>query len=181
MPRAVEILKHGTDCRHAVPRRISSRFGLKIFNFFRGRRIFRSKSREIAPKSMPIGGAQPCHEPQRSPSTVPSVGMLRHVRLHAICGESRTENFEFFRGRKILRPKSREIAPKSLSIGDAQSCHEPQRYPSTVPSGQRRHTMARRISPRSQPIWTENFEIFSRRKIFSSKIARDRAEIPVDW
>ena len=67
-------------------------FGPKIFKIFRGRKIFRPKSREIAPKSLPIGGAQPCHEPQRSPSTVPSVGMLRHVRLHAICGESRTES-----------------------------------------------------------------------------------------
>ena len=40
------------------------------------RYVLPCKNDEIAPKSLPIGGAQPCHEPQRSPSTVRSVGML---------------------------------------------------------------------------------------------------------
>ena len=34
------------------------------------------KMREIVPKSMPPGGAQLAHDPKRSPTSVPSVGML---------------------------------------------------------------------------------------------------------
>ena len=109
--------------------RFAVNLGPKILKFFRRRKIFRSRSREIAPKALPIGGAQPCHEPQRSPSTVPSVGMLRHVRLHAICGESRTDKLrkklKFFRRRKIFRPKSREIAPKAGRRAHATGCTFP--------------------------------------------------------
>ena len=57
--------------------------------------------------------------------------MLRRVRLHAIQNEFRTE---IFRGRNILRSKSREIAPKSVPLGDAQPRRDPQRSPTTVQS-----------------------------------------------
>ena len=46
---------------------------------------------------------------------MPSVGMLRRVRLRAILSGFPTETFDKFhlnfRGRKILHSKSREIAP----------------------------------------------------------------------
>ena len=51
---------------------------------------------EIAPKSALLRVLQPAHEPQRSPVTVPSVRMLRHVRFRAILGEILTEIFETF-------------------------------------------------------------------------------------
>ena len=68
---------------------------------FRGRKILRSKSREIAPKSMPPGGAQLAPDPERSPTSVPSVGMLRHVRLRAILSGFPTEICE-----KCSRPQN---------------------------------------------------------------------------
>ena len=51
--------------------------------------------------------------------------MLRRVRFRAIWSGFRTEIFENFRGRKILRPKSREIAPKSMPLGGAQLAYDP--------------------------------------------------------
>ena len=51
-------------------------FRTEIFENFRGREILRSKSREIAPKSMPPRGAQLADDPQRSPTTMPSAGVL---------------------------------------------------------------------------------------------------------
>ena len=49
---------------------------------------------ENVPKSAVFRVPQPGHEPQRSPDTVPSVGMPRHVRFGAILGEVLTEIFE---------------------------------------------------------------------------------------
>ena len=49
---------------------------------------------EIAPRFSLFRVLQPAHEPQRSPVTVPSVGMPRHVRFGAILGEILTEIFE---------------------------------------------------------------------------------------
>ena len=46
---------------------------------FRGRQIFRSKSREMAPKCVPPGGAQLRHDPDRSSTSVASVSMLCRV------------------------------------------------------------------------------------------------------
>ena len=48
-------------------------------------------------------------------------------RLRAFFDALRTENFEKkkIRGRKICGPKSREIAPKSMSPGGAQLGHDP--------------------------------------------------------
>ena len=51
---------------------------------------------EIAPKSAVPRVLQPGHDPQRSPDTVPSVGMLWRVRFGAIRGEFLTEIFETF-------------------------------------------------------------------------------------
>ena len=89
---------------------------------FRDRKILRSKSREIAPKSLPPGGAQLAHFPYRSPTSVASVSMLCRVRLRAIRSEFGTEFFENFRGRKIFRSNSREFAPNSMPPGVAQLC-----------------------------------------------------------
>ena len=92
-------------------------FGPKILQLFRGREIFRPKSREIAPKSMPIGDAQPCREATRSQSILRSGGMLRNVRFRAICGGSRTENFAiFFAAAKFLNYFSSEIAGDRAEI-----------------------------------------------------------------
>ena len=70
--------------------------GPKFSKIFRGRKILRSKSRENAPEFMTADDMQPCHVPKRSISTVRSVGMLRRVRLRAICSGFRTEIFENF-------------------------------------------------------------------------------------
>ena len=45
---------------------------------------FDFKSRVITPKIMPPGFAQLAFDPQRSVTTVQSIGMLRHVRSRAI-------------------------------------------------------------------------------------------------
>ena len=74
----------------------SVRFSIEIFENFCGCKIFRSKSREIAPKSAPLDDAQPPGEPQRSPNMVPSVGTPRRVRFRAMCSAFRIENFENF-------------------------------------------------------------------------------------
>ena len=74
--------------------------------------------------------------------------MLRRVRSRAIKNEFRTENF---RGRKILRSKSREIAPKSVSLGDAQPRTDPERSRTSVPSV----SMLRR--GRLHALWNEFF------------------------
>ena len=68
----------------------------KFSKIFRARKILRSKSREIAPKSMLFRGAQHAHDPQRSPTTVPSVGMLWRVRLRAVLSGFQTEIVENF-------------------------------------------------------------------------------------
>ena len=84
LPRPSEVHQHCAERRHAAPRDIACDFRPKFSKIFGGRKIFRSKSHEIAPKSMPPGDAQLAYDPQRSLTTVPSVGMLRRVRLHAI-------------------------------------------------------------------------------------------------
>ena len=76
--------------------RFSADFRPKFSKNFRCHKIFRSKSLEIAPKSMPLGCAQHAHDPQRSPTTVPSVGMLRRVNLRAVRCRFPTEIFENF-------------------------------------------------------------------------------------
>ena len=81
-PRFVNLPQH-----HAAreircdSRRISDR---NFRKFSAAAKFLRSKSREIAPKSMPPCVAQLAYDPQRSLTTMPSVGMLRRVRLHAI-------------------------------------------------------------------------------------------------
>ena len=59
-------------------------FQPKFSKFLRGRKISRSKSRMITPKSMPLRSAPHAQDPNKSQTTVLSVGMLRRVRLHAI-------------------------------------------------------------------------------------------------
>ena len=83
-------------CNTFFGRFTSSRRSRRIF-YFRFRRdgaLLRSKSREIAPKTAVPHVLKPGHDPPRSPDTVPSVGMPRHVRFGAILGELRTEFFE---------------------------------------------------------------------------------------
>ena len=79
--------------QHAAAREISCDSGRISDHNFRGRKNLRSKSHGNAPKFMPPGGAQLLDDPQRSPTSVPSVSMLRQVRFRAIRGGFRTENF----------------------------------------------------------------------------------------
>ena len=83
--RPSEVPNICAERRHAAAREIPRDFPTEIFeNYFRGRKIFRSKSHEIAPKCMPLGGAQLAYDRKRSPTTVPSVGTPRRVRFCAI-------------------------------------------------------------------------------------------------
>ena len=82
--RFSEISDNCAERRHAAAREIACDFRSKFSKILRGRKILRSKSREIAPKSMPPGGAQLAHDSQRSPTTVPSVRGLQYVRLRAV-------------------------------------------------------------------------------------------------
>ena len=147
--------------------RFAADFRPKVSKNFRGRQILHSKSRVIAPKSMPAGCAQLAHDPERSPASVPSVGMLRHVRLRAICGESRTENFEIF-----SRPQnfSSEIARDRAIIPADWLCAA---LPSTteVPNhySERRHAVSLGSAADFAAIWTENFEFFRGRINFRPK------------
>ena len=115
---------------------------------------------EIAPKSALLRVLQPAHEPQRSPVTVPSVRMLRHVRFRAILGEILTEIFETF------------SRPRNFAIEIARDRAEI-RYPpcaaawpraSEVPRhcAERRHAAARasdsvRFSANFGPKFSKNF------------------------
>ena len=65
-------------------RRIFSEFLIEIFENFPTPQHF---GVEIAPKSAVPRVLQPGHDPQRSPDTVSSVGMLWRVRFGAIRGE----------------------------------------------------------------------------------------------
>ena len=109
--RPSEVPNSCAERRHAAAREItcdSERISDRNFRkTFRGRKILHSKSREIAPKSMPPVGAELAHDPQRSPTTVPSVGMLRRVRLRAILSGFRIEIFEFF-----SRPRNFEVGTR---------------------------------------------------------------------
>ena len=68
-----------------------AQFRTQSFATVKNLRNFRSK---FAPQCMPPGGAQLAHGLQRSPTAVPSVGMLRRESLRAIrCGFP-TEIFE---------------------------------------------------------------------------------------
>ena len=69
------------------------RFPTEIFENFSLPRNF---AFEIAPKSMPPEGAQLGNDPQRSATTVPSVGMLRPVKLSSILSGVSAEIFENF-------------------------------------------------------------------------------------
>ena len=178
MPRAAEVPKHCAERQHTVARRISPRSGPKFFKFFRSRsrKIFFVRNRARSRRN-------PCR------LVIQSLATSRRGP-QALCGASAysgaadfaaiwTEIFQIFSQpvpQNFFRPKSREIAPKSLPIGDTEPCHEPQRSPSTVRSvsiqwrGGFRRDLDRNFS---------NF--FAAAKCFSSEIARDRAEIPADW
>ena len=124
LPRAAEVPEHCAERRHDVARRILPQFGPKILNFFRSRKFFCPQSREITAISLWIFGAQSCHEPQRSLSTVPSVGILWRGVIRRDLSRSGPKILKFFRGCKFSCPKSREITAISLSIGGAQSYNE---------------------------------------------------------
>ena len=136
--------------------RLRAVFDRNFRKFCAAAKILHSKSQEIAPKSMPPGGAQLAHDPVRSPTFVPSVGMLRRARLRAIL-DRKVRNFSA--AAKILnfRPRSHEnlIAPKSMPPGGAQLAHDPVRSPTFVPSV----GMLRRA--RLRAIFDRKFRIFS--------------------
>ena len=105
--------------------------------------------------------------------------MLCRVISCAIRRGFRTEIFENFRGRKIFRSKSREIAPKSMPPGGAQLAHDPLEVPNIC--CERQHAVAREISGDLELISDRNFRKFSRPQNFAFEIARDRAEIHAAW
>ena len=88
------LLRASACCGVCDCMRFGADFGPKFSKNFVAAKFLRSRSREIAPKSVRPGGAQLPHDPMRSPTTVPSVGMLCRVRLHAISSRFRTEIFE---------------------------------------------------------------------------------------
>ena len=152
--------------------RFAEDFGPKIFENFCGHKILRSKSREIAPKSLPIERAMPLRDVDESSRGPASVGMLRHVRFRAIRSGFWTGKF-----RKFLQPPNFafEITPKSLPVERVQprrDVHGSQRGPASV--GMLRHV---RFCAICSGFRTEIFEKISRPQSFGSENACDRAEI----
>ena len=85
----------------------------------------RNFSFEIARDRAEIHAAWLCTASAR-PFDVPNICCERqHAVQRAIWSGFRTEIFENFRGRKSLRSKSREIAPKVMRLGGAQLCNDP--------------------------------------------------------
>ena len=145
--------------------------GPKIFKFFRGRKIFRPKSCEIAPKFLPIGGAQPCLEPKRSPSTVRSVGMLWRGGFRR---DSDRKFSTFFAAAKFFvrnRARSRRTPCRLVTCSIATS---------QTSTKARCGASACCGAADFAAIRSENSQIFSRPQNFSFEIARDRAELPAD-
>ena len=70
--------------QHAVPRAILCDLELISNRNFRKFKIFRSKSRDIAPKSMPLCDTHLHYEPKRSLTCVAIVSMLCRMRFRAI-------------------------------------------------------------------------------------------------
>ena len=140
---------------------------------FRGRKILRSKSRAIAPKFMPPGGAQLAQDLQRSLSSVVSVGMLRRVRLRVISSGFRTENFEFFSATEKLTQSSQ--SPRDRAKIRAVAALRPDEVLSNCAEG--RHAAEREIACDSRGFLTEIFEKISRPRNVAIEIARDRTEI----
>ena len=66
--------------------------------------------------------------------------------LRVLFSAIRTENLKIFRGRKILDPKSREIAPQSALHGDAGRPALPRGRQVRKVSGEHRLAAARRIA-----------------------------------
>ena len=147
-------------------------FGSKIFdikNFFApaGKIFVRNGVRSRRnPCRLVVRTAQLAHDPRRSPTSVPSVGMLSCVRLRA---NSARKFSKFFGGRKIFRSPSRAIAPNSMPAGAAQLAHDPRRSPTMANiCAERRHPMAREIAC---DFGSKIFEIFRRPEKFSFEIA----------
>ena len=106
---------------------------------------------------MPAYGAQPAHDPQRSPATLPSVNMPWHVRLRAVRVEFRIEIFEkfnFFTAAKFC-------ALTRVKNHAGRWCAARSR-PSEVPSNsaERRHAPAREIARNSNRISGRKFRKF---------------------
>ena len=83
--------------------RFAANFGLKFPKKISAATAFKFAF-EIAPDAAVLHMLRLGHDPQRSPNTVPSVGMLRRVRFGAVRGELRTEIFE-----KFSRPQNFSI------------------------------------------------------------------------
>ena len=151
-------------------------FRSKISKIFRGRTIFRSKSREIAPKFVPLGGAQLAHDPQRSPTTVPSVSMLRRVRF--FCDSKRISDRKFrnffaaakFRVRNCARLRRKSRCPTTPSLAARQE------GPQTLCRASAR-CGARDFVRFATDFGPKFSKIFARPQNFAFGIARDRAKI----
>ena len=167
--------KHCAERRHAAAReircdsrRISDR---NLRKKFRDRKILRSKSREVAPKSAvphlrTVNHTSPvCELP-----TIPR-GARDSVRFSA--NFDRRPNFsKIFRGQHRFRL---ENAPKRAAPRVLQPGHDPQRSPNSVPSVGMLWRV--RFGAILGEFLTEIFEKISRPRNFAIEIARDRAEI----
>ena len=126
---------------------------------------------------MPAGGAQLAHDPQRSPATLPSVGMLRHVRLRAIRIEFRVENFE-----NLSRPRNFafELARDRAEMHAGRWCADCLR-PLEVPSNsaEHRHAPTHDIARSSNRISGRNFRIlnFDGREILRPESRQNRCRL----
>ena len=107
---------------------------------------------------MPLGCAQLAYDPQRFPTTVPSVSMLRRVRLRVVHNRFSTEISKTFRGRKILHSKSRLIRPEFMPLGGAQLAYDPQRSRTTVRS--------------VRMLWRVGLRAVHNRKFFAGRAAK---------
>ena len=118
LPRPSKVQQHCAEPRYAAAREIAGDVGPKFSKSFRGRRIFRSRSRENAPKSVSTEDLQPCDDPQRFISTVRSLGMLRRVRLRAMSDRNFRKFYaaaEFF-VRNRARTRRNPCRPMTCSL-----------------------------------------------------------------
>ena len=125
-PRPAEVLKHCGKRRHDAEREIScdsQRISDRNFRKFFAAAKF---SREITPKCVPPDDAQPRHDPQRPPSFVLRVGMMRHVRFCAILSEFPIEIFEKNSRPRHFRARSRRNTCRPTTRSLATTRRDPQ-------------------------------------------------------
>ena len=97
--------------------------GPKFSKNFRGRKFLRSKI--IARERAEIRAARRRASLPRSLKIHEHCAERRHAAAREIAADFGPKFSKILRGRKFLRSKSRENAPKSVPPDDAQPCHDP--------------------------------------------------------